>query len=399
MATQVLTTQPNWASPVLERLEWRTDVLKVRNGNEQRIQLREHPRHLIEYDFLVVRDEYRALQVQLLRWQSERWVIPLWMHSQPTTTHTVLHSTRIYVNSTSTYEYQVGSFIYLSASYLQYEYLPVVFVGPNYITVSEPTQHVWPVGTTITPARYGRLASSVKLSGITSDVVKGSFQLQVENTQKFPYNVDEFIDGLLFFGTEPNRAVPLDMDWSRNLGILDYGTGPILSYDLHGYTEIIRSYEYLSLHRSGQDNVRSLLNHCKGMRSSFLLPTFQADVDIFKGYGGIGADPIYLITGQSFVIHSVNYTEDMFYRVSHPYLRIELTTGAVLIRRVQHSLTLMGAAELITFTTAFGHAFKASMVKRISYVNMSRLDSDAVEFTWITPMVVSMAITTRGIPE
>jgi hypothetical protein len=436
MTLQVLTTQPNWSTPVLERLEWKTDVIKSRDGSEQRIKLRENPRHLMEYDFVVMKDEYRALQVQLLRWQSELWIVPLWMHTQQTTAPILLGGTRIYVGSTATYEYQVGSHLVLFSSSTLYEYLPVIGVGVNYIDVS-PTTKAWSAGAPVCPARNGRLASSIKVKAVTSDVVTGSLQVTLENTLKFTYTEDERIDGLLFFGVEPNRAEPIDMEWSRNLEILDYGTGPILSYDLRGYTEIIRAHSYLQLNRSGQNRIRSLLNYCKGMWSPFLLPTFQADIsafndavtvvgvansyafltdltgvaltdststalttlDVVSGTPSITTATTYLSTDNALTIKSVNYTNDMFSRLTYRYLRIELQTGQVLIKQVQSSVVLSADLERLTFTTPFGYSFTAAGISRISYVNMSRLDSDAVEFTWITPNVASMMITTRGIPQ
>jgi len=392
MTVQVLTTQPNWTTPVLERLEWRTDVIKSRDGTEQRIKLRENPRHLMEYDFLIARGEYRALQVQLLRWQSSLWVTPLWMHTQQITVAAPINSTRIHMPATDTYEYQVGSHLYLSISPTQYEYRPVFAIGPDYVDLAAPTTQAWPVGTSVTPARYGRIASSIKMQAITGDIVSGNFQINIENTNSFDTVENELIDGLLYFSLEPNRSSPVDISWMRNQGVLDYGTGPITAYDLQGYSEITRAYTYLSLNRKGQNRARSLLNHCKGMRSPFLLPSFQAD---------IAAVPNQILSSDNNTldIESVNYTNDMFSRITHPYLRLELWTGPILIKKVSNSVILNNDIERLSFSKPFGCSFISKDIKRISYVNMSRLDSDAVEFSWLTPSVVSMSITARGIPE
>lgn len=391
MAVQVLTTQPNWTTPVLERLEWKTEVLKSRKGTEQRIKLREHPRHLMEYDFLVYKEEYRALQTQLLRWQGAKWIIPLWMHSQQLTAQAVIGSTRIYLK-TATYEFQVDSHVHLSISPTQSEYLPVYFVGENYIDLSAPVTRTWPVGTLAVPARYGRLASSIKISGITSEVVTGTLQVNLDNTKAFTDFVATYVDSLLYFGDEPNRANTLNMEWSRNQAVLDYGTGPVTTYDLQGYSEIIRSYEYLSLNRASQNKIRSLLSHCKGMRSPFLIPTFQADISVPAGLSLLG-------TGSTLQINSVNYEAYMRSRLTYPYLRIELNNAAPLVMRVQSATPPVNGLEQLSFTKPFGVAFKSENIKRISYVNMSRLDSDSVEFNWTTPNIVSMAVPIRGIPE
>jgi hypothetical protein len=450
----------------------------------------------MEYSFLVMRDEYRALQVQLHRWQSTLWLVPLWMHMQELTTAVPINSSRVYLK-TNTYEFQVGSHIYFGADSKTFETFAVAAVGPNYVDISGVTTKAWGVGTLVAPARNGRLRESLTMSAITGDVVSGTIQVNMENTLSFDYNLGYTVDGFTYFDHEPNRASPISMQWQRDLALLDYGTGPISSYDLTGYTEVVRSYDYLSLGRSTASTVRTLLSQCRGMFKSFLLPNYQADMVPLAGP--------YASFDTSLYIKRINYTVDTFGRLTYPYLRIELKSGTVLLRKVvaasyltlssgyttqtnqalrdnlggnltdsngeifypfeatlssfanttlqdvswatftdstgaviypaeapilrplvtdstgtalldANGVTMFSAdlltgnnpaieaptnedAELLTLNAPFGENFQASDVCRISQVKVSRLDSDAVEFTWTTPNVVNMAISARGIQE
>jgi len=72
-------------SPVVERLEWATDVQASRDGTEQRAQLRPMPRHTVSFDVLLHTEAARACMAALR--QETRFLVPQWQHvfEQPTT--------------------------------------------------------------------------------------------------------------------------------------------------------------------------------------------------------------------------------------------------------------------------------------------------------------------------
>ncbi len=71
-------------SPVVERLEWATDVQSSRDGTEQRAQLRPMPRHTVSFDVLLHTEAARACMAALR--QETRFLVPQWQHvfEQPT---------------------------------------------------------------------------------------------------------------------------------------------------------------------------------------------------------------------------------------------------------------------------------------------------------------------------
>jgi hypothetical protein len=66
-------------TPVVERLEWGTDVQPSRNGTESRVQLRPFPRHTVSFDVLLNTPAARA-SLSALR-QETRFLVPLWQHA------------------------------------------------------------------------------------------------------------------------------------------------------------------------------------------------------------------------------------------------------------------------------------------------------------------------------
>ena len=64
---------------ITEKYEYLTDIITSYDGHEQRIKTRQHPRHLLSYDY----DGMNKLQSQWLRGlgrirQSDTWYIPMW---------------------------------------------------------------------------------------------------------------------------------------------------------------------------------------------------------------------------------------------------------------------------------------------------------------------------------
>lgn len=373
----------------MERLEWKTDVLKSRDGSEQRIKLREKPRHSIEYEFLITKDELQFLQVQLLRWQSTRWIIPLWMHLQVLEENVPAGSYRIPVPTTQYYEFQVDSFVFLYAGPGYYEPVKIAAVGPDYIDLIEATTKPFAKRAWIMPARHGRLRDRITLSAITGNTATGVMAATIEDTQPTFFTYDGVLDNRPYTDTEPNRIEPLRMEWQRNMGIIDYGTGPILSYDLHGYTEIVRHFDYAG----GRDVyavIRTYMEFCKGQYKAFLMPTFQADMTPLNAY---------LASDNYLIIKSINYTVDYYYRVTYPYIRIEFFGGQSIVRKVIQAIELVDGTEQLVLDNNFGRSFHADQVSRVSVVNLCRFDSDALEFQWRTPTYMSTTLPIRSIPE
>lgn len=72
------TAPRNGATPVVEHLEWLTDVRTSRNGTEQRTARRAYPRYTYNFDIYSASDISRAC-LQALRLETS-FLVPLWPH-------------------------------------------------------------------------------------------------------------------------------------------------------------------------------------------------------------------------------------------------------------------------------------------------------------------------------
>jgi hypothetical protein len=75
----VFSFEPNWREPVVESLEWLTDVLTSHNDREQRLALRQDPRRAMKYLYTFeTQNKVNLFQGLLWGWQQRVFVVPVW---------------------------------------------------------------------------------------------------------------------------------------------------------------------------------------------------------------------------------------------------------------------------------------------------------------------------------
>lgn len=142
-------------SPVVERLEWATDVQSSRDGTEQRAQLRPMPRHTVSFDALLHTDAARACMAALR--QETRFLVPQWQHvfEQPNATPDA------------------------GLSAMQNTCLALDHFG---LALEVPTPFSWPSGTDVAaPAAVARLAADQRsIRHLTGRVASAPVAFQLE---------------------------------------------------------------------------------------------------------------------------------------------------------------------------------------------------------------------------
>ena len=161
---------PDWSEPLIERLEWATDVLTARSGNEQRIGLRDGARRSIEYSILLGSDDERALGETLLAAGVDGlYDLPLWTDAVALVEPAQAGDTVLQVDDTACRELVVGGdALVLHGS--QYEAVQIQAVGPMSITLAGPLTRDWPVGARLAPTEPARLLDDTLLE-YSSDAV------------------------------------------------------------------------------------------------------------------------------------------------------------------------------------------------------------------------------------
>ncbi len=368
------TWAPNWGEPMIERLDWLTDVLTAHDGTEQRIRLREYPRRALEFSFGAQGAQRRRLDVALYGWGARLWALPIWTDGQRLAADLLVDDLVVPVTTTDR-DFTAGGLVMLLGEDGGNEVVEIDSVEPGALNLVRPLLNAWPAGScTIYPARPARLPASHGFRRFTGDFVTGRVRMEVEDVNAWPAATETTYRGLPVLTTPPNWIGEIDQDLQRKLAQLDYGTGLRAFDDESGKPEIVQSYRWML---DGRDEIaafRSWLYSRAGKFAACWVPTWVDDLVVVANIGAAAT---------AITIENIGYTLQAAARVHRRDLRIELTSGAVYYRRITGS-SEAGDTEVLNIDTALGVLVTPTQIARVSFMALARLDADGVEINWFT---------------
>ncbi len=384
-----LAFRPNWREPVVERLIWLTDVIRRRDGSEQRISLRSIPRR--EFEYLVTLTDVSAARLDAAAWgwQARVFALPIW--TDPTVLDAALPagSTSIPVD-TALRDYAAGSLAALVQDEYDHEIVEVLEVAGGSITLARPTAQDRPAGTHLYPARLARLGAQVRITRPTAAVVEARLALQVEPLQPLAGITGPAPAAYLgadTYLTPPNRVEALDDDITRALEIIDPQTGPWAVDDPEGRPDIVRSYRWLLRDRAMISAHKAWLMARAGRHTSAWVPTWSRDMELAEQATG---------TATTLVIHDIGYRNFYALAEGRRDIAVRLPSGAWALRRIIAADQVVAGQERIQIDSALGVTIDPGVW--ICLLGLHRLDTDRVELAWHSTEVAEAAANLRLVP-
>lgn len=407
---QVWNIPPNWDKPVLERLEWKTDIIRARRGTEQRRKLRAVPRQFIEYEFLTHGLAFQQIQNKLFAKQGSLWRLPIWFNAQRLT-ETVAANATFVPAVTEGYEFQDGGLAAIWSDSSYYQIVEIEEVTSTGLTLSSttPVQYAAPAGTYLMPVQIGYLQDKIRFNRFAPGVASGTVQFQI-NRPVFPNIATPFTAlGKHLLLVEPNRITPTTADWERDRTVVDFETGAIKLYDLYGASRAITAADYLNIDRQQIAVTRGMLGNLSGAWKSFYCSSFSDDITLAAN----------IVSGETLKIYNAGVVEFLYEHlntlgVHHPKLNLLIETWGqswwVEISEAAYLTLPEGVAESLTVSfarpvSATGDVgtdqlalpnIEKSAIKRISFMQSCRLNSDIVEFSWVMPSVANISLSFVG---
>jgi len=387
MAVYVLDVPPNWERGVTERLEWSTNILKSREGYEQRFSLRVVPRQTIEYDFLVYKSQLQKFRMQLQGSQGGDWIVPVWFNMQKLPASVSFGSSSVSIETTQ-HEWEAAEYALIYSDPTRYEAVPIATVSPTGITLQTPLTKDWGVGSWVVPAKLAHLTGTIELSALTPEVFTGRIQAQFNQFTTPVLSPHQVLNGKPYLDHEPNWVAARKASWQRNTGVIDYGVGNIVTYDLNGFSETVRDFEYLTHERSSIHELRSFLYQIKGKWKGFYVPTYTNDLTLVTNQ--INA------VDTTIQVEHTYFSENLLSRILTMYIQVRTKSGGQIITRIVN-FSSTSSTETLYLETAFGTTVQKSNIERICFVFVTRLDADVVEFNWTTPEIFTTLLSFRGV--
>lgn len=377
----------NWREPVVERLEWATDVLTAYAGEEQRRSLRLRPRKALEFGVLVEGSERRLLEATLYGWGGRVWAVPLWWDGVELASGAAAGATTVSLDTT-TRDFQAGGLaMFIGATAAQFEVAEVESVGPSSITMKRPLVNNWPAGTRAYPARACRFEPEQTLVAFTGDAAEGRLRFTAVEPDNWAAAASPTYRGYPVLEERPEWTSAPRLGMERKLSILDAVAGPRRVLDESGAPAISQSLRFTATGRAAIDTWRQRLHLLRGRHLGVWVPSWAED---FKVVATIGASDL------AMDVESCGYTRYVAQGTLRRDVRIQTASGAVFYRRITGSSELSATVERLNLDTALGVTLAPGEVAMVSFLHHLRNAADAVEIAWWTGETADLSLTFRG---
>jgi uncharacterized protein YqfB (UPF0267 family) len=362
-------------TPLIERLQFLTDVFIHKDGTEQRVSLRKAPRQV--FDMKLRREdgvERQQVDFLLFDWQSRVFGLPMWHEPTPLTGDVTAGATSINVQDTTLSDFRVGGLAIIYESETKFDALEVTAVGPTSISFNTPVTQdysaaagirVMPLRTAITsqPAKESKYAVNLCDFDLTMRVLDNDVDLS-DLTGWPTYNSKILL-------SDPNAITgTLDGLIERELTVFDgSGGGKFSQVSTWNRARHSSAKTFVSTTRSRLWAIRKLLHALRGRQVSFYLPTFTKDVTLAS---------LYLSGSPAITIVNVGYTRYAKQRTPKLDLRIILNDGTTFTRTVTNSSEVDASTEQLTLSSVIAQNIAPGDVARIEFLEKVRIDSDEI---------------------
>jgi hypothetical protein len=272
------------AESVSEVLEWRTDVLQARAG-EQRIALRSLPREIVTFqhrcDALAMA---RAAELARARFAGD-WLVPLWHMAQQPTMDLTQGDLDIPLD-TSAADFRAEGFAAIALDGGDAALVEIIAIQPDRLILAEPL--ILPAAAmtisagrvTVAPLRIGILAAAVEFVRRRQNdgTVSATFLLR-DAPDLTPPVLPSYLGSSVQTDPSLTRA-PLSASLRRAVEYVDNGFGPVVIEPLRDVFERGETITLKAQSASKRQALRRWLWSLRGRQASFWLPTWGRELQL-----------------------------------------------------------------------------------------------------------------------
>lgn len=344
-------------TPVVESLEWLTDVIESHDGTEELTRLRSAPRLSVEVASTITMAQAAEAANEFYSSPTDLWALPLWWDVD---TITVSSGSTSLTAQTDMADYRDSSLALLWSSVDDWEVVEVASVGGGYLTLSAPVAGEY-TDAYVMPLRVGQISEAwIRRSDC---IARAGFLWRCrDNAALASLNPETYL------GDELYAAAPVIGDDGAvtdqivaRVDVLDYLIGTTVRFAPWTYSRPTRQHRVYSGSRSALWEWREFTHRRAGRYTPFWYPTSTADMAL-------------ITTG---VLTDVVEVADNRHPTERDHVLVAARDGTVYPRAVVDAQTTAPGVLRLTLDSAIG--IDASLVKSISYLGYCRLQTDRIE--------------------
>jgi hypothetical protein len=365
---------PDWSDLVNERLEFRTDAIAAMNGSEQARRTRITPRR--RFEFLLSSEKVPRQAMANLAWArgARQLYLPLWTEGARLEAD-LGSGTDLVPVSVDGLEFAAGdSAILVPEDPTKHELVEVDSIGVGYVQLANVTAKAFGAGTFLHPVRRARFDSAFSSAAFNRSWVYGRQRFLIDEPNPFPAIAPSTsYRGFPVLDTRPAHARDPETSLDRVAYRVDDDIGLVNTHDDVGIPLYRQVHDWNLDGRPALNAWRSMVYHLNGKRNSIWVPTWLDDLTLAASMTSVATAMVVAWSG---------YAARIAQAVNRRDLRIQLTSGTVLYRRVLASVDNGNGTETLTLDSALGEAVTPAQVSQVSFMGLCRSDSDQFELGW-----------------
>lgn len=383
---------PNWASPVRQSWEYRTEILSSRTGREQRIAQREIPRKRVEFISHVRGDGRRELNRLLDKYQNVEFTIPDLPRRVFTTESMVAGASEVSIDAFPDWLVPGSLVVLVYGKRSQMRYVEDVDEIDGLIVFDDVSVESWPAGTRICFALAGYLDDAITTRRLTDEVVEISCRLSTTPGREVPFDPglpSDVYQNREVFLARPDWSDPVALTYERETEVIDYGKGIARRFTPAPMGVRVARATYLNRDYETADKIFRLFVRMRGQRGEFYLPTWENDL-ILKTMAPSGSS-LMRIGGKDI---ADAYANNRVFKD----LMVVLKDGTKIFRTVVSIYTAEESGSVDTFMqmhTGWPYNIHPDDVHLICWMPVARFASDTLSIDWLTDTKSQFQITTR----
>ena len=360
--------------PVIEVLEWKTNILESRDGSETRLALRRRPRRNLRMSMLVQNEiEHKAIYDKFYKTAQRSLIVPSYQYQSRLKRKTIVSDNKLYTNPRRA-DLRVGEDVYIRTSEGTTFLFEVASVDTDHVVVTTAFSQEIPAGSIVCGAFNTRYQTppTISMSGKSG---RAEISVRIETPRDeiaWPnYSATiPILKGKPLLLRRPLAQQPAESAFDNGFDIVDNQTGRPQYYSPFSqpFTGGARSYLIQSLFE--QDELefwRTFLDTVKGQQKSFYTPTYREDL--------VWVSTVPLLNNEV-VVEGIEYAS--LYFSSPTYQQIQIETDRGTFECSVSGVEIVAGGTKLSLTPSIDADVSGAVVSRISYIVLARLATDAV---------------------